>query len=87
MSPIFDRDTQIHVFEDIWWLAFALWLVCIIEVSLPKGSQNWSLTALMQRGHIDNNQEWFNIFNIIFELVSAYATVGLSLGVPYDNYS
>ncbi|OWZ79653.1 potassium ion transporter [Cryptococcus neoformans Tu401-1] len=55
---------------DIWWLAFALWLVCIIE-----------------RGHIDNNQEWFNIFNIIFELVSAYATVGLSLGVPYDNYS
>ncbi|KGB77669.1 potassium ion transporter [Cryptococcus deuterogattii R265] len=55
---------------DIWWLAFALWLVCIIE-----------------RGHIDNDQEWFNIFNILFELVSAYATVGLSLGVPYDNYS
>ncbi|KAE8540063.1 hypothetical protein D1P53_004001 [Cryptococcus gattii VGV] len=55
---------------DIWWLAFALWLVCIIE-----------------RGHIDNDQEWFNIFSILFELVSAYATVGLSLGVPYDNYS
>ncbi|WVQ71233.1 hypothetical protein IAR50_000758 [Cryptococcus sp. DSM 104548] len=55
---------------DIWWLGFALWLVCIIE-----------------RGHIDNDQEWFNIFNIIFELVSAYGTVGLTVGLPYDNYS
>ncbi|ODO12037.1 hypothetical protein I350_00821 [Cryptococcus amylolentus CBS 6273] len=55
---------------DIWWLGFALWLVCIIE-----------------RGHIDNDQEWFNIFNIIFELVSAYGTVGLTVGLPYDNFS
>ena len=35
----------------------------------------------------DNNATWFNVFDIIFELVSAYGTVGLSLGVPYDNYS
>ncbi|WVQ97343.1 hypothetical protein IAU59_004454 [Kwoniella sp. CBS 9459] len=55
---------------DIWWLGFALWLVCIIE-----------------RGHLDNDEENFNIFNVIFELVSAYGTVGLSLGVTYDNYS
>ncbi|WWD17950.1 hypothetical protein CI109_102395 [Kwoniella shandongensis] len=55
---------------DIWWLGFALWLVCIIE-----------------RGHIDDDREWFDIFNIVFELVSAYGTVGLSLGVAYDNYS
>ncbi|KAL7422889.1 hypothetical protein Q5752_002186 [Cryptotrichosporon argae] len=57
---------------DIWWLGFALWLVCIIE-----------------RGAIDaeENESWFNIFSIIFELVSAYGTVGLSLGVSYDNYS
>nr|ODN98734.1 potassium ion transporter [Cryptococcus depauperatus CBS 7855] len=55
---------------DIWWLAFALWLVCIIE-----------------RAHIDNDSEWFNIFNIIFELVSAYGTVGLTVGLPYDNFS
>ena len=34
-----------------------------------------------------DNATWFNIFNIIFELVSAYGTVGLSLGVPYDNFS
>nr|XP_018267116.1 potassium ion transporter [Kwoniella dejecticola CBS 10117]OBR89274.1 potassium ion transporter [Kwoniella dejecticola CBS 10117] len=55
---------------DIWWLAFALWLICIIE-----------------RGHINNEEATFNIFNVIFELVSAYGTVGLSLGVPDDNYS
>ncbi|WRT64079.1 uncharacterized protein IL334_001007 [Kwoniella shivajii] len=55
---------------DIWWLGFALWLICIIE-----------------RGHINNDEQNFNIFNVIFELVSAYGTVGLSLGVSYDNFS
>ncbi|TFY57734.1 hypothetical protein EVG20_g8425 [Dentipellis fragilis] len=57
---------------DMWWLCLALLLVCIVE-----------------RGNINNpnNFSWFTIFNIIFELVSAYGTVGLSLGVPYANYS
>ena len=42
----------------------------------------------LQRGSLsDDNATWFNIFNVIFELVSAYGTVGLSLGVPYDNFS
>ena len=36
---------------------------------------------------VDQTATWFNIFDIIFELVSAYGTVGLSLGVAYDNYS
>lgn len=42
-----------------------------------------------QRGQLNNeeNAPWFSIFNIIFELVSAYGTVGLSLGVGYDNFS
>lgn len=35
----------------------------------------------------DASASWFNVFNIIFELVSGYGTVGLSLGLPYDNYS
>jgi len=52
---------------DMWWLALALFLVCIIE-----------------RDNLDNanNQSWFNIFALMFELVSAYGTVGLSLGIP-----
>ncbi|KAG1737883.1 cation transport protein-domain-containing protein [Suillus paluster] len=58
--------------SDMWWLCLALVLVCIIE-----------------RGNLDNTeiQGWFNIFTIIFELVSAYGTVGLSLGIPTENYS
>ncbi|KAJ7594901.1 cation transport protein-domain-containing protein [Mycena floridula] len=57
---------------DMWWLGLALFLVCIIE-----------------RADIDKpeNALWLNIFSIIFELVSAYGTVGLSLGIPTQNYS
>lgn len=50
----------------------ALFLVCIVE------RDNLTKTA---------DVEWFTIFTILFELVSAYGTVGLSLGVPYANYS
>ncbi|CED82456.1 -domain-containing protein [Phaffia rhodozyma] len=57
---------------DIWWLALALWLVCIIE----RGQINES-----------SSESYFNIFSILFELVSAYGTVGLSLGLSFDNYS
>lgn len=57
---------------DMWWLALALFLVCIIE----------------RPGLTDPaNGSWFNIFAIIFEVVSAYGTVGLSLGLPMANYS
>ncbi|PCH35574.1 hypothetical protein WOLCODRAFT_91613 [Wolfiporia cocos MD-104 SS10] len=57
---------------DMWWLATALVLVCIIE-----------------RDNLENeaNAAWFNIFRTLFELVSAYGTVGLSLGVPDANFS
>lgn len=57
---------------DIWWLGFALWLICIIErdqIQDPK------------------SDGWFTIFSCLFELTSAYGTVGLSLGTPYDNFS
>ncbi|TFL07165.1 cation transport protein-domain-containing protein [Pterulicium gracile] len=57
---------------DMWWLGLALFLVCIIE-----------------RRNIEDpsTDTWFNTFIILFELVSAYGTVGLSLGLPYANYS
>ncbi|KZT01449.1 uncharacterized protein LAESUDRAFT_731151 [Laetiporus sulphureus 93-53] len=57
---------------DMWWLGTALVLVCIIE---RDGLED------------ESNSSWFNIFRILFEIVSAYGGVGLSLGVPYDNYS
>lgn len=44
---------------------------------------------MRQKSKIDREDTatWFNVFNIIFELVSAYGTVGLSLGSPIANYS
>ncbi|TFK48774.1 TrkH-domain-containing protein [Heliocybe sulcata] len=57
---------------DMWWLAFALFLLCIIE------AHNLNDAA---------EATWFNIFQLTFELVSAYGTVGLSLGIPTANYS
>jgi hypothetical protein len=76
---------------DIWWLGFALWLICIIEVSqTPQTLHLQSEPDLTnQKTQLDNedNNSWFTIFNIIFELVSGYGIVGLSLGVNYDNFS
>ncbi|KAG8897114.1 low affinity potassium transporter [Tulasnella sp. 408] len=57
---------------DLWWLALALFLILITE-----------------RGEVMNHDSdaWFNQFTVMFELVSAYATVGLSLGIPTENFS
>ncbi|TKY88762.1 hypothetical protein EX895_002393 [Sporisorium graminicola] len=57
---------------DIWWLGFALWLICIIERDNIRDPES---------------NGWFTIFSCLFELTSAYGTVGLSLGTPYDNFS
>ncbi|BGP04531.1 hypothetical protein JCM10049v2_000333 [Rhodotorula toruloides] len=49
---------------DLWWLALAVWLICIVE------------------RHRISSTDWpeVTIFSLIFEIVSAYGTVGLSLG-------
>ncbi|KAK7441784.1 hypothetical protein VKT23_009195 [Stygiomarasmius scandens] len=36
---------------------------------------------------MDESLKWFDMFHIIFELVSAFGTIGLSLGIPTDNFS
>ncbi|VDC01027.1 unnamed protein product [Peniophora sp. CBMAI 1063] len=66
------RHVRHQLSYDLWWLMLALFVVTIVE-----------------RGNIRNveNDEWFNLFSIIFETVSAYTTVGLSLGIPTANYS
>ncbi|KAH9922903.1 cation transport protein-domain-containing protein [Fomitopsis serialis] len=66
------RHARRQLSFDMWWLALSLFLLCIIE-----------RTPLMDT----SMAPWFNVFSIIFELVSAYGTVGLSLGVPYANFS
>lgn len=55
---------------DIWWLVWAVFLVCIAE-----------------RGNLmDEEKEWFDLFRVIFELVSAFGGIGLTLGVPYVSF-
>lgn len=52
---------------DAWWLALAVWIVCIAE-----------------RGKFRDHKldGYMTIFNIIYEVTSAYGTVGLSTGSP-----
>ncbi|KAI0761664.1 TrkH-domain-containing protein [Trametes elegans] len=57
---------------EVWWLVFAIFAICIIE-----------RTKIMD----DNNAPWFNVFRIVFELVSAFGGIGLTLGIPTENYS
>ncbi|KAK0186193.1 potassium transporter [Armillaria mellea] len=57
--------------DDVWWMFWGVLLVTIIE-----------------RGNImDENKKWFDLFRVIFELVSAFSGIGLSLGLPSDNMS
>ena len=48
------------------------------------------LITIIERAEIINpspDYSYFTIWAITFEVFSAYGTVGLSLGVPLDNYS
>jgi potassium uptake Trk family protein len=45
------------------------------------------LVCIIERGHIVRADPGFSIFSILFEVTSAYGTVGLSLGVPGKDYS
>lgn len=45
------------------------------------------LVCIIERGHILRGDPGFSEFNILFEVTSAYGTVGLSTGVPGQDYS
>ncbi|KAF8888456.1 potassium transporter [Gymnopilus junonius] len=56
---------------DIWWLVWAVFIIAIVE-----------------RGNLmDPSKKWFDLFAVLFELVSAFGGIGLSLGFPDNNYS
>lgn len=58
--------------RDLTWLAFAIFLICIIEENRESTS-----VALFPNSFLQ----------IVFEISSAFGTVGLSMGVPNQNYS
>jgi Trk-type K+ transport system membrane component len=47
----------------------------------------WFLICIVERGKINSAQSGFSVFFILFEVASAYGSVGLSIGVPYGQYS
>ncbi|KZV62678.1 TrkH-domain-containing protein [Peniophora sp. CONT] len=66
------RHVRHQLSHDLWWLMLALLVLTVVE-----------------RGNIRDpkSDSWFNLFSLVFETVSAYTTVGLSLGIPTANYS
>ncbi|KAH0547788.1 hypothetical protein FGG08_000045 [Glutinoglossum americanum] len=56
---------------DLWYLFLGLFIIAIAE-----------------GGHLQNVNEYaFTVFSVLFEIVSAYGTVGMSLGYPDINAS
>lgn len=45
------------------------------------------LIVLIETGHFNKDPVNFSVFNILFEVVSAYGCVGISVGVPWAAYS
>lgn len=56
---------------DLWYVFLGLFIICIVEGSRIENSNDYAFTT----------------FSILFEIVSAYGTVGLSLGYPTVNAS
>ncbi|QDS68981.1 hypothetical protein FKW77_009036 [Venturia effusa] len=56
---------------DLWYVFLGLFLIACIEGNRLESTKDVA----------------FNIFNVLFEIVSAYGTVGLSLGYPGINAS
>lgn len=45
------------------------------------------LIMIIEARHFEQDAAVFSVFNYIFEMVSAYSCVGMSLGVPWAAYS
>jgi Trk-type K+ transport system membrane component len=45
------------------------------------------LICIIEHDPLSTQAPGYSLFSVLFEVTSAYGTVGLSLGVPYDHYS
>jgi Trk-type K+ transport system membrane component len=45
------------------------------------------IITISETKHFLQDPVTFNVFNVLFEVVSAYGTVGISVGLPDQNYS
>jgi potassium uptake Trk family protein len=74
-----DEDPQSYVGSHIRrQLSFDLWFVAL----------GWFIIAVAEGGQLkDPEKPDFTLFSVLFEIISAYGTVGLSLGYPNSNTS
>lgn len=45
------------------------------------------IIMIIEASQFEANPAEFSVFNVIFEVVSGYGCVGISVGVPWDDYS
>ena len=45
------------------------------------------LITIIETGQFHRDPVVFSIFNVVFEVISAYGCVGISVGVPWNAYS
>lgn len=73
---------------DLWYVFLGFFFIAIVE-----GARLENVSRLFQYDNLKNltpeqtNEYAFTLFSILFEIVSAYGTVGLSLGYPGFNTS
>ncbi|KXJ87168.1 cation transport protein-domain-containing protein [Microdochium bolleyi] len=58
-------------------LSHDLWLIVLAVL----------LITIIETSHFLADPVTYSVFNILFEVVSAYGCVGISLGVPWNNFS
>lgn len=61
---------------DLWYIFLGLFLICIIEADQISDTNDY---VYLHSKLLRLTCQWFNIFNVLFEVVSGYACVGLSL--------
>ncbi|KAK5085791.1 hypothetical protein LTR05_005079 [Lithohypha guttulata] len=89
-SSTLSQHLQKQLSYDLWWILVCVWLVSIIERSKLAPSPaavSTTLQTTISAGPTPAPGFSNGLFAILFETVSAYGTVGLTLGLPYDSYS
>lgn len=61
---------------DLWYIFLGLFIICIIEADNIQDTANYVRPRHLTRLTVF---QWWNPFNILFEVVSAYGCVGLSI--------
>lgn len=72
---------------DLWFVFLGFFIISIVEGGhLSNTNEYVSALYNWTRAHLTVSQA-FTLFSVLFEIVSAYGTVGLSLGYPGINAS